>query len=198
MATLSLPACCSEYPSPARWHGICVYKAFNAYQQWTLPFSGHFPCNLTYRTVSWLRSDALLRWQLFLLANHGTVLMSFIRSQLMYPPFDDRELLIWPDSSQWLNANPAYLFNRMNYEAFIKASMHASTQELSHQLRLWFWNRPIRGLSLPFATKYGTLVTTMLALSLSPFRLPGNNTMLLTMKLDCYLQRVDIAAVNPD
>ena len=38
----------------------------------------------------------------------------------------------------------------------------------------------------------------MLALSLSPFRLPGNNSMLLTMNLDRYLQRVDIAAVNSD
>jgi len=76
---------------------LCAHRAFNVYQQWTLPFSEHFPCNPAYRsafTVSWLRIDALLRWHLFLLVNHGTVLVSFVPSQQMNPPFDDRELLI--------------------------------------------------------------------------------------------------------
>jgi len=63
--------------------GSCAHRVFSAYRQWTLFFSGHFPCNPAYRsafTVSWLR-NALLRWHLFLLANHGTVLVSFVRSQ---------------------------------------------------------------------------------------------------------------------
>ena len=34
------------------------------------------------------------------------------------------------DSSQWLNANPAYLFNRMNNKAFALAYKHQSMRRL--------------------------------------------------------------------
>jgi hypothetical protein len=124
--------------------------------------------------VSWLPTDALLQWHLFLLVNHGTVLVneSAIRRQGITN-------MTCRDSSQWLNANPAYLFNRMNNEAFTLAYKRRSMHQLMGSRTNCVCGAEIE---LPFATRYGTLATAMLAMifaiSLSPVRLLGNTTLL--------------------
>ena len=87
------------------------------------------------------------------------------------------------DSSQWLDANSAYLFNRMNNEAFTLAykrrSMHrlmgSRTNCVCGALR---GPRP----GMPTSYRYATLATAMLAMIfaifLSPVRMLGNTTLL--------------------
>jgi hypothetical protein len=85
------------------------------------------------------------------------------------------------DSSQWLNANPPYLFNQMNNKACVDSWALAPTASValkstSSGTTSWYAHE------LPFATRYGTLATAMLAMifaiSLSPVRLLGNTTLL--------------------
>jgi len=76
----------------------------------------------------------------------------------------------------------------------VQAPKHASTHGLLHQLRLWRWNRPLRGPrhELSFAIRYGTLVTAFIAMifaiSLSPIRLLVNP--------DEINRRADIALIR--
>jgi len=93
------------------------------------------------------------------------------------------------DSSQWLNANPAYLFNRMNNKAFTLAYKRRSMRRLwalAHTacvaLKLTSSETMYSYAKvLPFVTKYGTLATTMLtttfAIYSSPVRLPDTTTL---------------------
>jgi hypothetical protein len=75
--------------------------------------SGRYPSlNPAYRsafTVSWLRIDALLRWHPFLLVIRGTVLVNSLTTDEFAIRRQGIINMTCRDSSQWLNAIPAFL-----------------------------------------------------------------------------------------
>jgi hypothetical protein len=93
------------------------------------------------------------------------------------------------DSSQWLNANPAYLFNRMNNEAFTLAYKRRSMRRLMGTRTNYVCGDHV--LVCPQVTARNQVRN--IGQAAGQYYVAYGEPL-----MDRYLQRVDVAAVNPD